>query len=176
MKKILVVSLVLSVTLGLLYPANLEVFAVSKWFSPDHGKVYAHTDIYLLDWLDWDADAEKFGVSDAVEMELRGRVAPISNYYVGLAPSWYSNLPGSYREYDFDDASIGCASPHLINHTQFYWGYTLLTPKTPQPSSFSAFLECELGYDYGFLPDPIPIDYEVLVPDLLLPMQVSRNW
>jgi hypothetical protein len=86
----------------------------------------------------------------------------ISDYYCGLGSDWWTNFPGGYREYDYDDVTLGMHDPHTMQPDNWYVGYTYVQRCANAPSSLLAYVESEWGRDYGFLPDPDPQDDERL--------------
>lgn len=111
--------------------------AAYKWFVPDHGQVRVWSTGFSLQSLDWDADALSFRWWDAVEFEIRATQAgkTIGDFFSGLGSTWSGTLPGKYREYDQDDVTLGCWSPHLIDHYSTYQAMTYMIPHPDLPTN-----------------------------------------
>jgi hypothetical protein len=136
-----------------------QVWAFSKWFSPDDGDSGNSTNKWNFSTL-WDYDCDFFDINDAWEGELRGQYPRNINEFYCDYYYWDSDFPGRYPEHDEDDYTIGTHYPEMLLPYQWYHHVMHLYPCVGQPSFFPAIFESEWGADWGSWQDPVPIDQE----------------
>ena len=122
----------------------------------------------LLQWDDY-----MFGSAYYWEGEIRGTSEPISAAYSNVTAA-VGSLPYLYKEYDEDDATIGCRDmAGITGNTSYYVGLTMTKgPKYDQ--GVELFFESEYGIWGGI--DGLPLNYQGFVGRLNTKSARAMAW
>lgn len=112
------------------------------------------TNVYFHN-LRW--DDVTFGSAYYWEGELRGASTNISKAYSGVS-SVVGSLPQLYKEYDEDDASIGCKDMSAISSSKTYYAGLGVSKGSKFDSGVDILFESEYGLWGGI--DGLPLNYQ----------------